>query len=277
MLRELKNNEWLRAGAQGRPVGVDRKTNVIHGFVVAQLGDFKDQGRGTFTDASLGKILELMRAEREGLKSRFSHPTLSSDGLGKFLGRAKDPFLGEATTPSGETVAAVRADLHLSESAFKTPAGNLADYVMTLAESDPNALSSSLALKTNKIEQLDAKGRPALNENGDPLPPIWIPVELHATDIVDVGAAVDGLLSAGGPMEGLPDEIVRRASQLLDTQFRGQPREVVESRCSAYLGQYLDWRYGALYEEVQDSRGPEYFQRKMRIRKIGIYFDDSKI
>ena len=176
MPSRLEKNEWLRAGAAGRPIGVDRMLNVIRGFVIAQAGDFKDEGRGSFNDASLGKILQLMQAEPEGLKSRFAHPTLSSDGLGKFLGRAKEPFLGTAVTPSGETVAAVRADLHLSPSSFKTPSGDLGGYVMDLAESDASALSSSLALKTEKIEQLDDKGRPQLNKSGDPLPPLWMPV-----------------------------------------------------------------------------------------------------
>lgn len=262
----LKSNEWLRAGTSGRPIGVDRKENVIRGMVIAQLGDFKDEGRGTFNEASLNRILNLMKAEPEGLKSRFAHPTLSSDGLGKFLGRAKDGFLGTAVTPKGETVPAVRADLYLSPSAFKTPSGDLGGYVMDLAESDSGALSSSLALKTEKLEQLDGKGHPILSKDGDPLPPVWMPVELHATDIVDTGAAVDGLLSSGGPMEGLPDEIVRRASQLLDTQFGGQSREVVEKRCMDYLNRYLDWRYGA----QPDLPGLNFYRHKLKTRDFDL-------
>src|SRR5512146_1524362 len=134
----------LRAISTGRPVNVDRQNSVLRGYVVAQAGSFKSEGRGQFDLESLRKIVSLGNSSKNGLRSRFTHPTMSDDGLGKFLGRSRSFALGKAVDSTGKTVDAVRADLHFDSSASDTPHGNLADYVMRLAESDPDAISSSL-------------------------------------------------------------------------------------------------------------------------------------
>lgn len=236
--------EWLKAPspklAGGREIKVDRDNNIIRGMVVAQEGDFKSQGRGAFDGKSLRTIAQLMRREPKGLKSRFTHPDLSSDGLGKFLGRAREPFMDSLVDHRGDTVEAVRADLHVSETAFNTPSGDLATYILDLAEQDPDALSSSLVLAAEEVEQLDRKGEPLRDEEGNVRPPIWRPTDLHATDIVDTGDAVDGLLSAHLSIEGLPDEIVRKASEMLRTQFAGKDRAFVFEHLSAWTDRVLD-------------------------------------
>lgn len=246
-----EKTEWLRAGAVGRPVGVERDAKIIRGYVVAQLGIFKDR-RGEFDRPALEKIVALGNASSGGLKSRFGHPGLSDDGLGKFLGRAKTFSLdGDGKK--------VRADLHLSETAHKTPNGDLAGYVMELAESDPEAFSSSLVLHSEKTQRLGDDGRPKRDEKGQDLPPLWMPTKLHASDVVDTGAAVDGFLSEEGlgyeglSIDGLPDELVRRAAQLFDRQFMGCDRSTVETRALAWLGRYLDARYGAAAAETSDQ------------------------
>src|SRR4051812_5845969 len=98
--------EWLKVqarsiGTEGAP-RVDRQNNVILGYVVAQQGPFKSEGRGEFDGKALRTIVKLMKAEPTGLKSRFTHPDLSSDGLGKFLGRAKNPRLDVITTKDAD-------------------------------------------------------------------------------------------------------------------------------------------------------------------------------
>lgn len=246
--------EWLRAMAAGRPVGVDRENKTLRGYVVAQRGDFKD-GRGHFNDESLGLIIALTNQNPAGLKSRFSHPTLSADGLGTFLGRSQNAFL------DGDRV---RADLKLDPTSFKTPNGDLGSYVLDLAESDPEAFSSSLVLKMDKLERLDGQGKPMLDDKGKPLPPIWKPTKLHASDIVDTGAAVDGILSATLDATGLPDELVRRGTEMLNNAFPGQPRDVVEARCRAWLDRYLDFRFG---EKEELGRSIEDLSREMRQRE----------
>jgi len=246
-MKLLLEPEWLKADAKGRPVGVDRENKIILGYVVAQEGPFKTPGRGEFDAKALQTIVKLMRAEPDGLKSRFTHPTLSDDGLGKFLGRAKRPRLDSTRVQrEGEAVElrAVRADLHLSDTAFDTPNGNLGKYVLDLAEQDPNALSSSLVVTKEDEVRLNSDGTRKLDDAGNPLPPLWRPIQLHATDILDEGDAVDGLLSAGLSLEGLPDEIVRRATQMLTAAFPDAPREVIRARGLAWLERYLDYRFG---------------------------------
>lgn len=239
--------EWLRAGTQGRMMGVDRKAKVLRGYVVAQLGPFKSEGRGEFNQEGLAEIVRLMAENKLGTKSRFTHPDMSNDGLGKFLGRAHEPRLSTATVRRDgkeAEIPAVRADLHFDPSAEKTPSGNLSDYVMELAESDPDALSSSLVLQVRKEYRLNPDGTQQTDEDGEPLPPLWFPVKIHASDIVDTGDAVDGLLSAGVDVDGLPLAALWRGAELLDQVFAGQPREAVEARCRDWLGRYLNRRYG---------------------------------
>jgi hypothetical protein len=240
--------EWLRANVPAAArglVGVDRQKKAILGYVVAQRGVFKDK-RGEFDDLSLRKVVELMRAEPAGLKSRFGHPTLSEDGVGKYLGRAKNPRL------DGDRV---RADLFFDPTAFKTPGGDLATYLMDLAESDPDALSSSLVLQSDYEAKLDAKGRAVIDpDTGEPAPQLWRPKLLHASDVVDTGDAVDGLLSAE-----LPDAAVRLGAKLLDEQFAGLGKDDVRARCLGWLDRYLEHRFGA--EPPAPAKKEEYRRR----------------
>jgi hypothetical protein len=215
-------------------VAVDRQARVLRGYVVAQEGHFKTAGRGQFTRASLAKIVSLGAGPR-GLKSRFTHPSMSSDGLGSFLGRAHGLRL------DGDRV---RADLHFDPTASTGPKGDLAGYVMDLAESDPDALSSSLVLATDKVEAVDARGRPALDDKGDPAPPVWLPTKLMASDIVDTGDAVDGLLSHGIDPDGLPLGAFWQGCAMLDTILAGASREAAEARLAAWVERYLLAAYG---------------------------------
>lgn len=235
---------WLRAGVSSRPVKVDREAKMIRGMVLAQEGLFRDP-RGQFDAAGIQKIVELTNAKPKGLRSNFTHATLSSDGLGKYLGRVRGAYRGTAVDArSGKMVAAARGDLHFDDTAFSTPSGNLAGYIMDLAESDPDAISSSLVIEPREEPVRDAKGNVVVDaETGDPLPPIWVPLALHGSDIVSEGAAVDGLLSAGIDADGLPDAVVRRGAELLDQFFAGQTREVIEERCTAWLSRYLDAKF----------------------------------
>ena len=260
-LKEHPN--WLRTrGAMG-DIGVDREAAVIRGYVLAQEGPFKTEGRGEFDVAGLKKIVTLARKQSAGLKSRLAHPTLSADGIGKFLGRVKDVHLDSVRVKRNGELAllhAVRGDLHLDSTALNAPVGGgkpLGQYVMDLAESDSDALSSSLVLHASEEYRLDPKTkRPLLDKEGKELPPLWVPTELHASDIVDTGDAVDGLLSAHLSIGGLPDELVRRASDLLNRAFLGESRAVLKARLTTWLDSYLAFRFGDDPEEddVQDDR-----------------------
>jgi len=93
------------------------KLGVINGFVVAQAGPFKSEGRGEFDHKSLATIRRLINASPKGLKSRFTHPDMSNDGIGKLLGRVTGAFTDTLILErDGEKVAveAVRADLAMN-------------------------------------------------------------------------------------------------------------------------------------------------------------------
>lgn len=240
---------WLSAASLARPVGVDRKAGRILGYVVAQEGPFREPDpRGEFDLLSLRRIVGLMEAKPRGTKVRFGHPGLSSDGVGTYLGRAVNPRLDAVTVERGGKAVrlrAVRADLHFSESAGgNNPNGNLREYLLGLAEEDPAALGSSLVVEPEEEVRLNGDGTPQTDQGGNRLPPLWRPRAIHASDIVDEGAAVDGLLSAGVDVDALPDALQRQGWAMLDRLFAGQPRDVVEARVTAYLQRYLSARYG---------------------------------
>lgn len=129
-----------------------------------------------------------------GIKARFTHPGLSSDGIGKYLGRITDARM------EGNKVL---ADLHFQESATKTPDGNLADYVMQLAEDDPQSFGLSIVFDVNEEQMTQHReehtfGKPAKfvspdEENKNNYPHARMS-SLRAADAVDSPAAnPDGL------------------------------------------------------------------------------------
>lgn len=93
-------------------------------------------GHGFWLDAEfLESVRDGMGANELGVKSRFTHPGLSSDGLATHLGRAMDPEL------QGDQVF---AGVHFTSSAHKTPDGDLADYTMSMAEESPEDVAISI-------------------------------------------------------------------------------------------------------------------------------------
>ena len=251
---------FLRANVSSRPVGIDREKGIIYGVIAAEEGPFKTPGRGEFDREGIRQIARMMK--EKPLKSRFAHPTLSDDGIGKFLGRfhnARNDVVerivarGKDGSATKKEFAVVRADIHLDPTSFKTPSGDLGTYVMDLAESDHEAFGTSLVIEPEEKVRLDAKGFRMRDEEGVELPPLWFPKSLHALDVVDTGDATNSFL--GHEIDGLPDAIVRRGAELLDGAFAGQSREVVEARCQAWLDRYLNLRYG-LSEVVKIEVAP---------------------
>jgi HK97 family phage prohead protease len=209
----------LAAPTSSRSIGVDRKAKVIRGYVVAELGTFKS-GRGQFDGHSLDKIVSLYRRHPVGLRSRFTHPTMFRDGLGSFLGRSKDAYRDGSK---------VRADLHLANVSFGSPQGNLGQYVLDLAASDPDAFMSSLVLKADKIELVDARGRRKTDANGELLPPVWRPTELVASDLVDEGDATSSLLARPSVCDyGRRQKLREQEARMFDDMARDYER----SRCA---------------------------------------------
>jgi DNA-binding ferritin-like protein len=250
----------LAEGDGKRKIGVDREKRVIHGWILAQKGPFKSEGRGEFDDKALALILQLAKAAPNGLKSRLAHPDESNDGIGKLLGRVRDPWpdiVGPRESEGSlktDVVPCVRGDLHLDPSASKAEF-DMAEWLMTACESDPQAISSSLVLRTDREFRLNPDGTRMMGPDGEPLPPLWRPTELHATDCVDTGDAVDGVLSASlsADDQDVPNGILWKAETMLNKHFADKPREFVEGHLTAYLDKYLNRRYGLAAEEKADE------------------------
>lgn len=176
---------------------VDLEKQIIYGVSMAQAVEALGHG-GRLDAISVAQIVGLTNGKRSGAKSRYTHPGLSSDGMGKFLGRMKN-----ARVVGDKAI----ADLHLSELAFKSPEGNLGEYVLSAAEEEPDAFGFSVVISAEKVWVLDngeeipvfdeEKGR--YNERPanaiDELPAFRV-VDLHAVDLVDEPAANrDGMFS----------------------------------------------------------------------------------
>jgi hypothetical protein len=190
------------AVTESQCLGVDRTHDgtVIRGMVIAQEGPFKSKGRGAFDEQGLRQIAALCNQAPKGLISRLGHPDMlgASSREFKVLGRMRNFRMDKAVNRDGQTVPAVRADLHLAEYAMNhsvdggSPAGRL---VADMLDEDPASLSTSLVLRPNIKYQNDAKGRPMKGSDGEPLPPLWYPLSVEASDVVGVGEAVDSALA----------------------------------------------------------------------------------
>ncbi len=168
-------------------------------------------GHSLWLDSTfIDQVHEAGLAAANGLKARFAHPGLSSDGIGSVLGR----WQNFRKTGSKQ----VYADLHLAQAAHESPDGDLADYVMRLAEEAPEMFAASIVFEGDKMaeetfaaENVDEGGRFVSpdRENRANLRHARLS-RLYGADMVDEPAAnPGGLFSAGNALpaeaEGLLD------------------------------------------------------------------------
>ena len=176
-------------------VSVDRDQHIIYGVSAAQA--VEALGHDMLLDGkTIAQVVEHGNAARNGVKSRFTHPGLSSTGLGKYLGRMRN-FRQEGDK--------ALADLHLADSAFKTPEGDLGTYVMDMAEHDPDMFGMSMVIQGRRVwtladgSEMDVEDfkegrRP---ESATTEKPVVRIKQLMAVDAVDEPAANrDGLFAA---------------------------------------------------------------------------------
>lgn len=183
----------LRAPA----ASVDLEKRIIYGVSMAQAVEALGHG-GRLDAISVAQIVALTNGKRSGAKSRYTHPGLSSDGMGKMLGRMKN-----ARVVGDKAI----ADLHISDLAFKSPDGNLGEYVLSAAEEEPDAFGFSVVISADRVWVLDnGEEIPVFDEESgrrnerpanavDELPAFRVS-ELYAVDLVDEPAANrDGMFS----------------------------------------------------------------------------------
>jgi hypothetical protein len=203
--------------------GVDREKGRILGASVMELGSVNDARPWDIDDEALNAVVAFGNEKAKGVKARFTHPMMSSDGLGTYLGRWSN-FRRDGN--------AVRADLQIADVAFKSPKGDIGTYVMDLAEEDPEAFGNSAALRLDlkAMDKLKAKdGRTKLRMQG-----------LRAVDVVDDPAATrSGMFSLDADD---PRDIPAVVCDFLDTHFAGATPDVIRGRLNGLLSRYFDLR-----------------------------------
>lgn len=199
------------------PLRVDREARVINGYAVITRGEAL--GHGMWIDKEmLSAVVAAGNAKANGIKSRFTHPGLCADGMGKYLGRSKNFRL------DGDTV---RADLHIAPVSDASPDGRLGSYVLDLAEEDPESFGASIVFARDADAEdkfiESAGGKVVYDEwcgriiqdfkspdplNTENLPHARLSV-MTASDVVDEPAAnPNGFFSSG-------DEFASRAESAL--------------------------------------------------------------
>lgn len=257
----------LKAGLSAvDPQGGDEGAGVIRGMAIITRGEAL--GHYLWIDAEmLQQTANAINATSGGAKSRFTHPGLSGDGMGKFTGRTKN------ATIDGDVV---RGDLHFAKSAHNTPDGNLAGYMLSLAESDPEAFGNSIAFDEDfeaETEFMLAHGAVwEMNDYGDrflvgfksPDPenvenyPHARLKELRAVDAVDEPAAnPSGLFHRGQEFAADAEALLSYSLRLTSKRPQLSQLDVDPDRAGAFIQRFLDRHNLALTQKEKDMPAPK--------------------
>lgn len=225
------------------PMGVDDGGQpVVRGFSVITKGEalghslFVDDA---FLDAVVEAGAEAESRGKRGLKSRFAHPAMLTDSIGTLLGRVK------SFRRDGDQV---RADLHLAESARRSPKGDLAAYLTALAKEDPEAFGASIvftrdlaaeeAFASAHADEDSGRFRSPDSTNTHNLRHVRLKA-LHAADFVDDPAAnpagvfsanTEEIVAMSKPTQDAPaaPEKVKATLAELKAEYGSRPDFVVE-------------------------------------------------
>ena len=219
--------------------GGDYGHGVIYGAAVITRGEAL--GHEAWIDGDmLDQVVDATNEMANGVKARFTHPSLSGDGLGKYLGRFKN------AVRDGDIV---RADMHFTKAGHKSPDGDLASYVMDLAEQDPDAFGISIVFEhdVGEMARFDADHT---DEHGDfisPDPDNDRNLEhvrlsnLRAADAVDEPAANPaGLFHRGGDIAGHADRLLSYAFGLDDSERPELQFNIDPDRARGFASRWLN-------------------------------------
>lgn len=247
---------------KGAPVRVERDggkfgAGLIRGVSLLSVGEAL--GHGEWVDLEFSKsVAAAVNRPNKGVKVRFTHPSVSGDGLGRFMGRALEGRL------NGRTGQAV-ADIHLAAASHDTPDGDLGKYVMDLAEEDPEAFAISIAFERDTDAEAafteentaDADFESPDDANTNNYPHVRLR-SLIAADFVDSPAANPGGLFHQG--EEIADEADRLFAYALGLSSEKPELACFDAdpdRFAAYANRFLD-RHGLSLQEktmAQDDTG----------------------
>ena len=193
----------------------------------------------------------LNAAGAKGVKSRLGHPSWTDDRTGASLGRVVGSSL------DGDRV--IAGGLHISAASSKSPEGDLADWVLTQAEEDPEAFGMSIVFDHDREAETAFLMEHGAEEKGDwfgkylslenfvspdPLNTENLPhsrlLSLRGVDVVDSPAAnPNGLLSESQITQTLmllpPSALRETVSRVfrergIDPQGDDMPTELKEDR-----------------------------------------------
>jgi hypothetical protein len=191
-------SEKLKRFRETNGIGsVDKDNGIIYGVSVI-TGNREASGHEMYVDdVMVDQVVEHGNANQQGLKARFDHPNPCGGSMGTVVGRFKN-FRRDGLQ--------ARADLYLLASAADSPNGDYRTYILNLAEEDPNAFATSIVFRQGEVEEFSKEDYPHLSDND----PFFFPhariKSLTHCDVVDEGAANDGLF-------GRPDYLAEQAER----------------------------------------------------------------
>jgi hypothetical protein len=210
---------------------IDRELGIIQGVTIARVGPAK--GHNGFVDRTfLLQIVDNAASKPAGIKARFGHPNMCSQALGTYLGRFKN------YSYSGDQV---KADLHLDDTAKNTPSGDLYNYVLDMAEKNPDMFGASIVFEIGESVFLEE------DVDGEKIEKEYFRLkELRATDIVDEPAATDGLFSAN-TFPGIATQFLDENPEIMDLIF-SKPDSIIE-----FLSNYITNSKMNLSEKIKQN------------------------
>ncbi len=244
-LRDPVNESRLRSSPARAGIGRIEESGgrfgggIIRGVSVIARGPAI--GHDMWIDSTmLAQTADAINRAADGAKSRFTHPGISSDGMGKMTGKMFDARV------DGNLV---RADLHLSPSAELSPDGDLRTYILSLAENHPESFGMSIAFERDgeamKAFRVKHTGKSGGFKSPDPMNTGNFEharlKSLRAVDVVDEPAANPSGLFARGDAdlvyaaESALDYALGLSTELPDCEAFG----IHPDRIAGFMRRYL--------------------------------------
>lgn len=215
---------------------IDKENEVLHDVQITLEGEAL--GHDVWLDRSFCEsVVEAGNAMGDaGVKCRFGHPSMCSDALGTYLGRAKNFRAVDLKRKDGTPACGVLADIYIAPESHSAPAGDLGKWVMEAAENSPDTFGQSIVFTYSDMKVKDADGNEFMMsayENEDE----WLGHsadgkvyavlgKLHGTDFTDTPAATDGVFSADS-LAAEAEDMLAEHPQILDV-MTSHPESVVE-------------------------------------------------
>ncbi len=254
------------AGATKEPrlERVDREKEVLHGVQITLEGEAR--GHGVWLDRAFCEaVAEAGNAMGDaGVKVRFGHPSMCSDALGTYLGRAKNFRVVdlERKEAPGEKVAGVLADVYIAAESHSAPSGDLGKWVLDAAENSPDTFGQSIVFTYADLKSTNADGEPimrseyeddrAFNRARGENKVFAVLGKLRGTDFTDTPAATDGVFSAGD-LAAEAEEMLASHPAVLSA-IEGNPEKVIEFLDRAGLLSLIETKRVAGLQAAKDKQ-----------------------